>query len=111
MESINYPVRVVNDYHIEETTDLVFQWLDYFTRVHFIYEDYILKCTHPRFPMVAFGEHPTVKIIFINEEVELNVNALVAVYNANCPEEEQTDDDGDGPTQVGDRRCPLCGEI
>ena len=89
----------------------MFDWLGESTRVHFIYEDHILKCTDPGLPLVSFGDHPTIKIIFINQDMELNVNALVAVFNANNPEQEDIDDDGDGPTTVGDRRCPLCGQI
>ena len=110
MESITYPIRCVNKYHVEATTDQVFEWLVERTRVHFIYEDHILKCTDPGFPMMSFGDHPTIKFIFINKDIELSVNALVAVFNANFPEQEHIDNNG-GPTAVGDCRCPLCGQI
>ena len=111
MKSITYPIICVNVSHIEATTDQVFEWLGESIWVHFIYEDHILKCTDPGFPMVSFGDHPTIKIIFINQDMEVNVNALVAVFNANNPEQEDIDDDGDGPTAVGDRRYPFCGQI
>ena len=110
MSDIVYPIECFNDQQLEATENRIFDWLATGIRVHFLYHDHQLSCTQEGFYKGATGLHPSMRFIFITPALEMDVNALVAVFNLNYPPQDG-DEYADRPTSVGDRRCPLCGHI
>ena len=102
MAQIRYPIVCNDDHALEIIEPTIFGWLEKGVAVHFMYSDH--SCSSSNFNLVSEGRHPTVKIIFIPPELELDVNALVAVFNHHYPPE-------DDETPMGDRRCPLCRQL
>ena len=110
MEQVVYPIKCLTDTDLEAKEGIIFDWLTDHIRVHFLFEQHLVSCNNPSFNQVVSGNHPSMRFIFINEDMEEDVNMLVKVFQANNPGQ-HIDADGDGPTEPGDRTCPCCGHI
>ena len=99
MAQLRYSIVCNDDNALEIIEPTIFGWNKTGVTIHFMYLDHF--CSSSKFNHVSEGWHPSVKIIFIPPELELDVNTLVAVFNHYYPPV------GD-ETPMGDRWCPLC---
>ena len=77
MSDIVYPIECFNDQQLEATENRIFDWLATGICVHFLYHDHQLSCTHEGFYRVTTGLHPSMRFIFINPALEMDVNVFL----------------------------------
>ena len=106
MAQILYPIVCNNDQALDAIKKNIFKWLGKGINMHFLYSNHLNSCMNPAFNTVSQGLHPSMKFIFIAPDLELDLNALVQVFNQQFPPE---DEDLEAPN--GERWFPLCGSV
>ena len=83
----------------------IWEWLLVQIKVHFLLiSDEHTACCMECYEAIR-GRNPKVKIILIDPKLDIEVNALAAVFYKGYPELRYSDE-----AAVGDRSCPFCGK-
>ena len=115
MSVVAYLIICEQEADIERIQEEIYRWLTTGIKLHFLHWTHQHKCPKEGFTFLSQGLHPAMKVVYIVEELETEVNGLVTAYNTQFPPDDDDDDDddeddGDIPTPVGDRHCPLCNQ-
>ena len=103
MSVLTYPLVCIFPWNLKRIQSNIFQWLLEEVHVHFIYKDHSI-CCH-QFTTTQLGDDPERKIVLIDPDMNIEVDALVTAFNRGHPALA-----GNG-ILPGDRTCPFCGLV
>ena len=85
MADIVYPIGCTNEQSFNLIENVIFEFLTSGVKVHFLHRNYQYVCPDPGLQLISEGIHPSIKVTFIEKELEMEVNGLVEAHFLQFP--------------------------